>query len=257
MSSHTEPSAWVSYAATVLAVTSACILPAVIANALVFMWAWCGFADEFDDDADDDDDLDNEFAETSTNPGESRTASTVLTTTNTTPFPYTPTPVQTKLESQVTILESQLVEALRRISNLEKTSITITDIGARMDRKRRAVDPLPALMADVMQELHMKKPDVAAKTFDAPSGWSINDGTDNNDLNNANEEAQTPLDAVGNNDLKNVNEEAQTPQDVAASSLILFHNDGPLPASVVQDLSAGPLSLHPVIASAAEAAERE
>ncbi|KAJ3152836.1 hypothetical protein HDU89_001041 [Geranomyces variabilis] len=277
MSPYIEPSAWVLYAASMFAVTTAWFLATLTADALVFLWRWCGFAaDSFNDyEAED-----GEFSQTITdvsNRGEGL-------------GPH----------SRIAILESQILESLRRIANLEKTSIKIVNGDGDDDDDDKADGSLPPPLpfasrrplqvADTTTSALKRRRgavDIFSPTQHTPMAEVLQEAFSGQEKRSSpirgGRHKPFPRDKYLGN-LKNLevrvrrslaaeifvaaadSEKDNNDYDISetphpADGLILSsesaiednNNDiSLLSASVVRDLSAGPMSLHPFIASAAE-----
>ncbi|KAJ3181457.1 hypothetical protein HDU87_001065 [Geranomyces variabilis] len=153
MSAKIEPSAWVLYAASMLAATAACVLAALTANVLVFLWRWCGFAaDTFFDDYKDEDEIpESHIIVSKSCPPLSpqRSAEPVSSTQDPQPN-HSASSTFLTIDSRVTVLETQVVESLRRIANLEKTSIVVVN-GDDDD------DPAPLFVEDTRASAALKR----------------------------------------------------------------------------------------------------
>ncbi|KAJ3166052.1 hypothetical protein HDU88_003597 [Geranomyces variabilis] len=298
MSPYIEPSAWVLHAASMLAVTTAWLLATLTADALVFLWRWCGFAAGSFDDYEAED---GEFSQTITESLPQLSQSSSAESASSSPHhPYSTThsTLLPSLDSRITTLESQILESLRRIANLEKTSIKVvngdddddddeddddgsllppplpfasrplqppdTTVSA-LKRRRGAVDVFPMQhtpMAEVLRELcsgQEKRSSPVSRHRPFPRHKHLGN-LKNLDLrvrrSLAAEIFVAPADSE-NDKIDSDTNQASDPADgrIISSEPAIENNNNdssPLSASVVRDLSAGPMSLYPFIASAAE-----
>ncbi|KAI8584845.1 hypothetical protein BDZ88DRAFT_83216 [Geranomyces variabilis] len=282
MSPYIEPSAWVLYAASVLAITTPWFLATLAADALVFLWRWCGFAaDSFDDNEAED----GEFSQTITDSVPQLPETGSAESASSSPdHPYsTHSTLLQCLDSRITILESQILESLRRIANLEKTSIKVVNGDGDDDDDGSLPPPLPFTSRRPLQAadttssaLKRRRGAVDAILQEWCSGQEKRSSPISRhrpfprdkhlgSLKNldvrvrrslAAEIFVTPADSEKDIDDHDTNE-APDPADsriISSESAIENNNSNSslLSASVVRDLSAGPMSLHPFIASAAE-----